>query len=291
MINNLFISNMKRLNFIIAAAVIAIAAFAGSRSASAADVSQSDTITVSGKYLDVPMKVTVVVPESYLAQGDTVNYPVLYLLNGYGGNYKNWGTIAPLARYANDYGCIIVCPSGMNSWYWDSPVMPGMQMESFIIKELIPHIDSNYRTRTDRLGRAVTGFSMGGHGGLWLGIRHSDVFGSAGATSGGVNIIPFPKNWEMKKWLGEYDKNPGRWEAHTVKNLIDSLKPDQLNIIFDCGTEDFFYKVNCDLDSALNARKIPHTYITSPGAHNGQYWSKSIVPQLQYFKRIWDSKK
>ena len=41
MINNLFISNMKRLNFIIAAAVIAIAAFAGSRSASAADVSQS----------------------------------------------------------------------------------------------------------------------------------------------------------------------------------------------------------------------------------------------------------
>ncbi|MDE5838711.1 MAG: esterase family protein [Paramuribaculum sp.] len=282
---------MKRLNFLIAASVIAIAACAGSRGTSVSTSLQSDTITVSGKYLDVPMKVTVVVPDSYLAEGDTVSYPVLYLLNGYGGSYKNWGMIAPLAQYANDYGCIIVCPSGMNSWYWDSPEKPGMQMESFIIKELIPHIDSNYRTRTDRLGRAVTGFSMGGHGGLWLGIRHSDVFGSAGATSGGVNIIPFPNNWDMKKWIGEYEKNPDRWEAYTVKNLIDSLKPDQLNIIFDCGTEDFFYKVNCDLDSALNARKIPHTYITSPGAHNAKYWSKSIVPQLQYFKRIWDSNK
>ncbi|MDE6460784.1 MAG: hypothetical protein K2K52_08180, partial [Paramuribaculum sp.] len=98
---------MKRLNFLIAASVIAIAACAGSRGTSVSTSLQSDTITVSGKYLDVPMKVTVVVPDSYLAEGDTVSYPVLYLLNGYGGSYKNWGMIAPLAQYANDYGCII----------------------------------------------------------------------------------------------------------------------------------------------------------------------------------------
>lgn len=281
---------MKRINFFLIAAAIAATVCAGAKGASASEVCQADTVSVTGQYLDVPMKVTVVVPESYFAENDTTHYPVLYLLNGHGGTHRSWGTIISLDSVANQYDCIVVCPSGMNSWYWDAPEKPGRQMESFIVKELIPHIDANYRTRTDRLGRAITGFSMGGHGGLWLGIRHSDLFGSAGSTSGGVNIIPFPTRWHMKDALGEYEKNPARWEAHTVKNLVDSLMPDQINIIFDCGTEDFFYNVNCDLDSALNARKIPHTYITAPGAHNVAYWSKSILPQLQFFKSIWDKK-
>lgn len=258
--------------------------------ASASGIVQADTITLKGSFLKDPMKVTVVAPSSYFAPGDTASYPVVYLLNGHGGNYKNWGRIVNLDNLANEFGCIIVCPSGMNSWYWDSPVKPGMQMESFIIKVLIPHIDKNYRTRADRRYRAITGFSMGGHGGLWLGIRHSEIFGSAGATSGGVNIIPFPTRWNMPDMLGAYETNRERWEAHTVKNLVKGLKPGQLNIIFDCGTEDFFYKVNCDLDSALNARKIPHAYITSPGAHNGAYWSKSIYPQLQFFHNVWTGK-
>ena len=266
---------------------LAALAAAASLGAAAAVPAQSDTITVAGPQLGEPMKVTVLIPETYLAPDDTTHYPVLYLLNGHGGNYRNWGTIAPLADMATEFKCIIICPSGMNSWYWDSPIDPKMQMESFIIETLIPHIDANYRTRTDRLGRAVTGFSMGGHGGLWLGIRHSDIFGSAGSTSGGVNIVPFPERWSMKDRLGEYEANKEVWENHTVINLVDSLKPDQINIIFDCGTGDFFYQVNCDLDAALNERKIPHVYLTSPGVHNGAYWGKSIFPQMQFFKDIW----
>jgi S-formylglutathione hydrolase FrmB len=255
---------------------------------SAADKLQGDTVTVTGKYLSEPMKVTVVTPSSYLQPQDTTRYPVAYLLNGHGGNYKNWSTIVDLDKLADDYGCIVVCPSGMNSWYWDSPEKPGLQMESFITKELVPYIDSNYRTRTDSLGRAVTGFSMGGHGALWLAIRHSDIFGSAGSTSGGVNIIPFPERWNMAASLGKYEDNKERWEAHTVKNLVDSIAPGQINIIFDCGTEDFFYDVNCDFDKALNDRKIHHVYITGPGAHTGQYWSKSIFPHMEFFRKIWN---
>ena len=48
---------------------------------------------------------------------------------------------------------------------------------------------------------------MGGHGALWLAIRHQDIFGAAGSTSGGVDIRPFPDNWDMKKQLGEYKNN------------------------------------------------------------------------------------
>jgi S-formylglutathione hydrolase FrmB len=92
---------------------------------------------------------------------------------------------------------------------------------------------------------------MGGHGGLWLGIRHSDIFGSAGSTSGGVNIIPFPKNWKMADQLGDYESNKEAWRDHTVINLVPQLKPGQLNIIFDCGVDDFFFEVNNELHQAL----------------------------------------
>ena len=243
-----------------------------------------DTITVSGSYIDRPMKVTVAVPEGY--GSDTTRYPVIYLLNGHGGDYRNWPRLVPVDSIATRYGAVVVCPSGFNSWYWDSPVKEGLQMESFFIKELVPAIDSMYRTLPQAQSRAITGFSMGGHGALWLAIRHSDVFAHAGASSGGVDIRPFPKSWGMHGLLGKQSENRERWDRHTVINLVDSLKPGQINIIFDCGTEDFFYKVNCSLDSALNARRIPHIYLTSPGQHNGQYWERAIYPQLDFFGRV-----
>ena len=270
-------------------ALIALGAFAAltsmtvSRQGGATPASV-DTITVTGSYLDRPMKVTVAVPEGY--GDDTTRYPVIYLLNGHGGNYRNWPRLVPVDSIATRYQAVVVCPSGFNSWYWDSPVKPGMQMESFFIKELVPAIDSMYRTIPKAGSRAITGFSMGGHGALWLAIRHSDVFANAGATSGGVDIMPFPTNWGMFELLGKQSENRERWKRHTVMSLVDSLKPGQINMIFDCGTEDFFYKVNCNLDSALNARRIPHVYLTSPGQHNGKYWERSIYPQLDYFERV-----
>ena len=254
---------------------------------STCDAIPAATITLGGSnLLRNEMKVTVAVPASYRCEGDTAHYPTLYLLNGHGGHYRTWPSLLDIDKAANDYGMIIVCPSGMNSWYWDSPIDSGMQMESFFVKKLIPAIDSLYRTIPSREKRAITGLSMGGHGALWLAIRHPELFANAGSTSGGVNIIPFPNNWHMPDRLGKYADNKERWEKHTVVNIIDSLKPGTLNIIFDCGTEDFFYKVNCQLDSILNSRKIHHTFITNPGAHTASYWSKSIHPQIQYFHRM-----
>jgi len=49
---------------------------------------------------------------------------------------------------------------------------------------------------------------MGGHGGLFLGIRHSDLFGNAGSVCGGVDIRPFPNSWDIKKSLGTIIEHP-----------------------------------------------------------------------------------
>lgn len=181
---------------------------------------------------------------------------------------------------------IVVCPYGENSWYWDSPNNKYCQFETFVVKELVGYIDSNYNTIKDRKSRAITGLSMGGHGGLWLSIRNSDVFGAGGSTSGGVDIRPFPKKWEMSIQLGELENNKELWDNHTVITQLDKIKNGDLAIIFDCGTGDFFFEVNNNLHNELIKRGINHDYIVRPGKHNNTYWNNSIDYQWLFFNKF-----
>ena len=250
-----------------------------------APISQRDTLDIATSNVPGdPWKCIVVRPQQYSADGDTARYPVVYLLNGYSGNHTTWPTVQPaIDSLATAYGMIFVCPDGRDSWYWDSPEVPEMRMESAIVNDLIPAIDSLYRTDATRGARAVTGLSMGGQGAMWLSMRHPDLFGSAGTTSGGVDIRPFPKKWKMAKWLGEEAANQKRWDDQAIVNVARSLEPGQLNLIIDCGVDDFFAGVNADLHQVLLDRKIPHDYISRPGAHTKDYWRNSILYQLQFF--------
>ncbi len=252
--------------------------------ATAAEVKEIPT-----RNIPAPAMVTIAVPECYDTD-TTLRYPLVVLLNGHGGDHTSWSKIVNLDSLATAYDVIIACPAGQNSWYFDSPIRPDMKMESYITSDLIHWIDANYRTDACPSKRAVTGLSMGGHGGLWLAFRHPDIFGNAGSTSGGVDFTPFPGKWNLPDVLGPYEHNYEVWKSHTVMSILPDIKPRQVNIIFDCGTEDFFFDVNNELDKQLNLRGIDHVYLTSSGAHNGDYWSRSIIPQLDFFKSKFDNR-
>jgi S-formylglutathione hydrolase FrmB len=68
---------------------------------------------------------------------------------------------------------------------------------------------------------------MGGHGALNLAFKHQDVFGAAGSMSGGVDIRPFPNNWDMAKQLGTYAEQPERWEKNTPSGCAHLALLDQ----------------------------------------------------------------
>ena len=197
--------------------------------------------------------------------------------------YKNRKNINALER---EKGIIFVCPDGKNSWYWDSPKNKDYRYETFVSSEMINYIDKHYKTIADRRGRAITGLSMGGHGALWNAIRHKDVFGAAGSTSGGVDIRPFPKNWLMSEQLGTIEENRQVWDDHTVINQVDKLQNGDLALIVDCGEADFFLDVNKNLHNRLLELKIDHDFITRPGAHNGEYWNNSIDYQILFFSKF-----
>lgn len=248
-----------------------------------------DTISVFSEKMQREIKNVVILPQDYDKNSE---YPVLYLLHGYGGNYRTWiKSIKPtLPQEASKWGMIIVCPDGQNSWYWDSPINSDFQFETYVSTELVKYIDSNYSTVKSTKGRAITGLSMGGHGGLWLGINHQDVYGACGSMSGGVDIRPFPKNWDMKRALGPYNGNQSVWDSHTVIERVDKIVAGELAIIIDCGVDDFFYEVNQKLHDKLAYNKIPHDYIVRPGIHNNEYWNNAIDFQLLFFSKFFNKK-
>ncbi|ATL49823.1 XynC protein [Chitinophaga caeni] len=248
-----------------------------------------DTIQVFSKAMQKNSPVVVITPDSYDKESSK-NYPVIYLLHGYGGNFASWvKTVKSLPALADTYQCLIICPDGaFGSWYFDSPVDPSYKYETYVAEELVKYTDEHYRTIADRAHRAVTGLSMGGHGGLYLGIRHKDTFGAAGSMSGGVDFRPFPKKWDIAQRLGDYSANPDRWYQYTVMAQLPKLKNGDLQIIIDCGVDDFFIDVNRKLHEALIDMKINHDYTERPGKHNWIYWMNSVQYQCLFFSRFFN---
>ena len=253
-----------------------------------AQASVVDTVSTYSKSMHKNIKSVVITPDNYSAAKEL---PVVYLLHGYSGNHLDWINKAKgFEKAADTYNMIIVCPDGgFGSWYWDSPADTSSRYETFISGELVRSIDANYKTIKNRKGRAITGLSMGGHGALYLAFRHQDIFGAAGSMSGGVDIRPFVNNWDMAKRLGSYAEYPDRWEKNTVINMLNLLTPNSLSLIIDCGTEDFFYKVNENLHQQLVYRNIPHDFIARPGGHTWPYWSNAIKFQLLFMNNYFSN--
>ncbi|MEA4978489.1 MAG: alpha/beta hydrolase family protein [Petrimonas sp.] len=249
--------------------------------------SKVDTVKVFSPSMQKEIKTVVITPDAY---SQKTKFPVLYLLHGYSDNYGGWVNRVPVVKeLADRHNMIIVCPDGAyGSWYFDSPVDPGFKYETFVSKELTDWVDKNYNTVSKREGRAITGLSMGGHGGLYLGFRHQDVYGACGSMSGGVDIRPFPNNWDLAKRLGSQRENPENWEKNTVMNQLYLLTPNSTKIIFDCGTDDFFYEVNVKLHQELLYRNIPHDFISRPGVHNWEYWTNAIKYQVLFFSNYFN---
>jgi S-formylglutathione hydrolase FrmB len=152
--------------------------------------------------------------------------------------------------------------------------------------DVVNFIDKNYRTIGDKNHRAITGLSMGGHGALFLALRHPGIFGAAGSMSGVVDLKECKNRFDISKRIGDTILHAKEWHDLTVINLIENYTGTGVKIIFDCGDKDIFIDGNRRLHQKMLQLKIPHEYIERPGEHNWQYWSNAIPFQLLFFQRF-----
>lgn len=254
---------------------------------------------LNSKLMARKMPYQVILPPDYESE-KTTRFPVLYLLHGLGGHYDNWASKTNLTKHAANHRFILVMPEGGDGWYTDNPSAPNDKYESYIVQELVPEIDKNYRTVAEKRGRAIAGLSMGGFGALKFGVKYPQMFALAASMSGAVAAASYrtsdelPRNeWLRKSIVAVFGapENPVRRENDLFKlfgEMPPERKADLPFLYLDCGTEDTlgFLLHNQQLAQILLAGKIPHEFRQLPGKHDWTFWNNQVREVLRLGDKI-----
>ncbi|MBA3886988.1 MAG: esterase family protein [Acidobacteria bacterium] len=250
--------------------------------------------TVQSAALGRPMRYHVLVPDEY---GLSLRrYPLLVLLHGLTGDYRDWPTRSNVAAYSRGLPLVIVMPDGENSWYTNSAGETGAKFEDYILTDLIVDVEKKYDVIRSSYGRAVAGLSMGGFGALKMALKRPRRFVFAASFSG---ALPAARDADFGSSLGkEFERlqqifGPAGSETRTANDvyaLVASLPREQAPYIYlDCGTEDGLLQSNRELADALRKARVPYEYHELPGAHTWDYWDARIKEVLPLVMRKLDA--
>ena len=229
---------------------------------------------------------TIVILPGVATGKSPVSCPVVYLLHGAYAKPSDWFRVrADLGALADEYGFIFVLPDGAMSWYVDSPVDKDIRYETFTAVELVEYVDAHYPTLAGRSGRAITGMSMGGHGAMYLALRHADTFGAVGSMSGCLDFRCSEALYSiLDPVLGSHQTAMESWGAYTAIEQIGRIRDGELAIIIDCGSEDFVLQCTTVFHDALLKAGISHDYELRPGVHDDKFWHDSTPKHLDFFR-------
>lgn len=236
-----------------------------------------DTLKVYSPSMDKNIKTIIVTPSK------KKNLPTVFILHGYSGYPERTlnKDIPSLLELSLKYKMIFVLPDGnYDSWYIDSPIR-NSKYETFIASELVRYINDQYDTKKSK--KAIVGWSMGGHGALYLGARHPQIFSAIGVISGAIDFVSYGEKYGVPKILGNNKKD---WKKYTALSQIEKLKSSVQELLISCGFDDPFIEQNRKLHKKLLELDIPHSYEESPGKHNANYWSKAAKTQIFQLNEI-----
>lgn len=206
-------------------------------------------------------RVQIYFPPCYNENG-AQRYPVIYLIHGMGQDETIWASIGAqnIANAQITSGqfppFIMVMPAERGS--------TGTTLGRAIASEVVPYIDSRYRTLAARSHRAIGGISRGANWAIYTSLTYSGIFSKTGIHSvGGITV------YEFENYL---DRAPA--------NLIPSF-------YIDIGTSDGARGTAQAMDRILTQEKIPHEYHTASGGHTRSYWAAHIGEYLRWYTANW----
>ena len=134
-----------------------------------------------------------------------------------------------------------------------------MNFMDMFVNELVPWVDSQYRTMDDAQNRAVAGFSLGGLTSLLFTLHHPDVFANCGAYSSAI-------------WMGDLTEQYQSSEALNVK------------IYMDAGTyEPSIMGASLELLEIFENNEWEHKWLQWHEGHSWGAWRAHLDESLTYF--------
>jgi S-formylglutathione hydrolase FrmB len=273
--------------------------------------SRTECNVVNSRILKQAVHYCVLLPPEYDAK-DTPprRYPVLYFLHGLGQNEQTlfstggWSVIEDLRRQHKIIDFLVVAPEGKRSFYINSPG-DSLRYSDFFLQEFIPAIESRYRIRPGRKGRAITGISMGGYGALRFAFAHPEPFSSVSAQSAAL-ITQTPQELSaagqsgspLGRLLGPAFGEPidvPHWNQNNIfllaRKNVSAL--GNLAIYFNCGQQDDFgfEEGAAALHRQLQSENVKHEYHSYPGDHSLTYFLSHMGEVMEFHSRVFASQK
>jgi S-formylglutathione hydrolase FrmB len=172
-------------------------------------------------------------------------------------------------------------------------VGPG-RFEDFLVHEVIPTVDAQFRTLPDRRFRGVDGFSLGGFSAVSLAMRFPDLFASAGAYEGsfvwpgGVAPNGKPDPYLSEEFAATFGNPPDRDLLRRVNplDLVDAMPASDLQRITFHIQSTLAGKSDQPraalLVGKLRAKGAANTFtpMEMPGSQHGWYWADEHLKQV-----------
>ncbi len=237
------------------------------------------------------MNIAIYVPENY----KDVNLPVLYFLHGRSGNEEILEQLkiniiaSKLIKVKMIKPMIIVCPNidnsrGINSSneYKEIQGKYGIVnlglYEDYLINEVIPYIDKNYKTISNREKRYIGGISSGGYIALHNGLRHQDLFSKIGGHMPAIDLS-YSDEDEC------YFEDEEMWNKYDPITIAINDEVKDIKIYLDDGNEDEgkFYLACEKLYKILKLENVNIEYNLFEGHHNAEYILSNLDKYLKFY--------
>jgi enterochelin esterase-like enzyme len=268
----------------------------------ASDLRIMESMVMPSRILNQDVHFSVCLPKDYF--DSKKSYPVVYLLHGLGDNEASWLEYGQISQYADKAVAdgeikpmIFVMPEAFRTYYVNDYKGSFLYQDMFV-KELVPYIDSLFRTIIDRQYRALMGYSMGGFGALNLHLKHPDVFGTAVPLSISVRTDEQYMTEEASGWDDQWGRlfgEPGfkgkdriteYYKQNSPFYILSQMQATQikkLNIYIDNGDkEQTLCRSNEELHILMRSLNIPHEFRVRDGGHSFQYWCSALPNALRF---------
>jgi enterochelin esterase-like enzyme len=205
-------------------------------------------------------------------------YPVLYIQHGGGEDERGWAVqgktsviLDNLIAEGKAQPMLVVIPNGNVS----KPGMtgPGYSEEAMaayreeLFGSVLPFVESNYRTRSGAINRAIAGLSMGGGQAFYTGLRNTDMFANVGVFSSG-----------LFGGIGRQSAEPFDPEK-TIPGILttpESFKSALKVFYVSVGEQDPRLEYTRTMVQTLRIKGVNVQFASFPGSHEWQVWRKSL---------------
>jgi S-formylglutathione hydrolase FrmB len=266
-------------------------------------------LTVSSPALGTTAQVRLLTPVGW-REGSRRRWPVLWLLHGCCGGYRDWTTYSDVAQLTELHDVLVVMPeAGAAGWYsnwWNHGAGGAPRWETFHLDEVRQIVERGFGAGQRRV---AAGLSMGGFGALSYAARHPGIFRAVASYSGTVHPLLQVPGGFGPGWFLDLDRSQGIdpyavwgdpvgqravWAAHDPTVRARSLRG--LPVFLSCGdgtagpydppgandpNEAYFDQQNHALAGRLRSLGSPVvTDFYGAGTHDWPYWTRELHRSL-----------